>query len=236
MKAKVESVTTKAWKQQAGERAALLVEDGMIVGLGSGTTALAFVRALGVRVESGLRIHAVSSSEATTHAALAAGIELIDFDARVDLAIDGADAIERGSLSAIKGLGGALTREKLVALAADQFVLVGDTSKVFGQLSESQPHIPIPVEALPFGWQLTRRRLSSLGDPVLRLFDEQPFVTDNGNLILDLYSADFRRVPDLAAGIKSITGVVEHGLFLNLASLAIIAGEDGLEEMVVSAG
>lgn len=222
-------------KRQAGEQAALLVEDGMTVGLGSGTTAMAFVRALGERIHSGLRVRAVSSSVLTSRLAHSAGIELIELDSRLDLAIDGADAIERGSLCAIKGLGGALTREKLVAMAADQFVLVGDASKVFGQLAESQPRVPIPVEVLPFGWQLTCGRLSAIGEPVLRMFDDKPLITDNGNLILDLYSADYTRISDIANAIKEITGVVEHGLFLNMASRAIVAGDDGVEELVVSA-
>lgn len=232
---KVKTVTSDEQKQLAGERAALLVEDGMIVGLGSGTTALAFVRALGHRVHAGLRVRAVSSSALTSAAAMDAGIELVELNARLDIAVDGADAIERGTLFAIKGLGGALTREKLVALAADRFVLVGDSSKVFASLSDTQPRIPIPVEVLPFGWQHTRDRLASIGEPMLRFVEEQPVVTDNGNLVLDLYSADFGQVLDLALAIKATTGVVEHGLFLNLASLAIVAGSDGVEEFVVNA-
>lgn len=226
-------MTAEQHKQWAGERAALLVEDGMTVGLGSGTTARAFVRALGARVQAGLRVRAVSSSVVTGRLAIEAGIELVELNSRLDLAVDGADAIERGTLSAIKGLGGALTREKLVALAADRFVLVGDTSKVFASLAQTQPRIPIPVEVLPFGWQHTRDRLALIGDPVPRMFDEQPFVTDNGNLILDLYAADCDQILDLALAIKEITGVVEHGLFLNMASLAIVAGRDGVKELVV---
>ncbi|CAN5129872.1 ribose-5-phosphate isomerase RpiA [soil metagenome] len=229
-------MTAEEQKQQAGERAALLVEDGMIVGLGSGTTSMAFVRALGKRISSGLRMRAVSSSVLTSRVAHAAGIELIELESRLDLAIDGADAIELGSLRAIKGLGGALTREKLVAVAADQFVLVGDAGKVFSRLADSQPRVPIPVEVLPFGWQLTCSRLGLLGEPVLRMFDEKPFITDNGNLILDLYAADYGQIPDLANAIKEITGVIEHGLFLNMASRAIVAGHDGVEELVVGAG
>lgn len=233
---KVKSVTAEEQKQLAGERAALLVEDGMTVGLGSGTTAMAFVRALGERINSGLRMRAVSSSVLTTRLAREVGIELIELECRLDLAIDGADAIERGSLCAIKGLGGALTREKLVAIAADQFVLVGDASKVFDRLSESQPNVPVPVEVLPFAWRLTRSRLGLLGEPVLRMVDEKSFLTDNGNFILDLYWADYTQILDLAAAIKEVTGVVEHGLFLNMASRAIVAGDDGVVEFVLSAG
>jgi len=223
-------------KRQAGERAAMLVEDGMTIGLGSGSTALAFVRALGQRVAEGLRVRAVSSSERTSAAAAAVGIELIDLVGRLDLAVDGADVIERGSLHAIKGLGGALTREKLVALATDRFILIGDSSKVTEHLRESQPRIPIPVEVVPFGWKLTRERLGQLGDPVLREHDGTPFVTDNGNLVLDLYGTDVDQPEQLAATLKEMTGVVEHGLFLNMAALAIVAGQGGIEELTVERG
>lgn len=227
-------MTAEEQKEQAGKRAALLVEDGMTVGLGSGTTAMAFVRALGERIQAGLQVRAVSSSVLTSSLAMELGIELVELESRVDLAVDGADAIERGTLCAIKGLGGALTREKLVALAAGSFVLVGDASKVFTSLDQTQPQTPLPVEVLPFGWKLTRKRLGLLGEPVLRLFDEKPFITDNGNLVLDLFSADYSQLPDLALAIKEITGVVEHGLFLNMASLAVLAGTEGVEELVIS--
>lgn len=231
---KVVSVSADEQKRRAGERAALLVEDGMRVGLGSGTTALAFVRALGERVHSGLWLQAVSSSVLTSRLAHDVGIDVIKFEGRLDLAIDGADAIETGTLCAIKGLGGALTREKLVALAADQFVLVGDSSKVFDRLADSQPRIPVPVEIVPFGWRLTREQLGLLGEPVLRERDGEPFISDNGNLIIDLYSADYTRLADLACAIKEITGVVEHGLFLHMASSAIIASDNGVEDLVAA--
>lgn len=228
---KVVSVSADEQKRRAGERAALLVEDGMTIGLGSGTTSLAFVRALGERVRAGLQVRAVSSSELTNRLAHNVGIDVIEFEGRLDLAIDGADAIEAGTLCAIKGLGGALTREKLVALAADQFVLIGDASKVFERLSDSRPRIPVPVEVVPFGWRLTCEQLGLLGDPLLRERDGEPFITDNGNLIIDLYSADYTHVTDLACAIKEITGVVEHGLFLNMAARAIIAGDNGVEDL-----
>lgn len=231
---KVKMLTAEEQKQRAGERAALLVEDGMTIGLGSGSTAMAFVRALGERVRDGLRVSAVSSSVLTSSLAIEMGIELVELNSRLDLAVDGADAIERGTLCAIKGLGGALTREKLVALASDRFVLVGDDSKVFDNLSDTQPRIPIPVEVLPFGWQLTSERLGLIGRPVLRRFEEKPYITDNGNYILDLYSAEYDQIPDLDHALKEITGVVEHGLFLNMAGLAIVAGSAGVEELLVS--
>lgn len=229
-------VVAEGQKQRAGARAAELVEDGMVIGLGSGSTALAFVRALGERIATGLSITAVSSSVRTSQVALEVGIELIDLQGRLDLAVDGADIIERGSLCAIKGLGGALTREKLVALAADRFILVGDGSKVVDQLAESQPGLPVPVEVVPFGWELTRERLQLHGEPRLRMDGDNPFITDNGNLILDVHGMNYDLLPDLARAIKEITGVVEHGLFLNMAAMAIIAGDGHIEELVVSTG
>lgn len=205
----------------------------MTIGLGSGSTALAFVHALGERIQTGLNVRAVSSSDRTSREALKVGIELVDLEGRLDLAVDGADVIERGTLCAIKGLGGALTREKLVALAAERFVLVGDASKVVDSLSESQPRVPVPVEVVPFGWKLTNERLQLLGEPVLRRQNGSPVITDNGNLILDLFNTDYAQLPDLASAIKEISGVVEHGLFLNMAALAIVAREVGVEELRV---
>jgi ribose 5-phosphate isomerase A len=228
-------VAAEEQKQRAGARAAELVEDGMTIGLGSGSTALAFVQALGERVTGGLSVRAVSSSVKTSQAALQSGIELIKLQGRLDLAVDGADIIERGSLCAIKGLGGALTREKLVALAADRFILVGDGSKVVNQLKDSQPDLPVPIEVVPFGWELTRNRLQLHGDPRLRTDGDKPYITDNGNLILDVYGMDYSLLPDLTRAIKEITGVVEHGLFLNMAALAIVAGDNHIEELRVSA-
>lgn len=212
----------------------MLIEDGMAVGLGSGSTALAFVEALGRRVADGLRLTAVSSSKITTDAAIKAGLEVTELTGRLDIAIDGADVIERGTLSAIKGLGGALTREKLVTLAADRFVLIGDTTKVVDTLDESQPEVPVPVEVIPFGWELTRERLSLYGEPRLRKVKGEPFVTDNGNLILDVYGMEYGQLPDAARAVKEITGVVEHGLFLHMSALAIIGTDEGFIELEVT--
>lgn len=217
-------------KQLVGERAAQLVEDGSTVGLGSGSTALEFVRALGQRVQGGLEITAVSSSVQTARVAGEYGIPLVELRGPLDIVVDGADAIERGTLHAIKGLGGALTREKLVAGASGRLVLIADHRKIMTSLSESQPSIPLPVEVVAFGWELTRERLQKYGDPVLREVDGQPFVTDNSNLILDLFNADYGDLQALADDLKALTGVVDHGLFLNLATEAIIAWDDRIEE------
>lgn len=222
-------------KRLAGTHAAGLVEDGMRVGLGSGTTAAHFVVALGARVAQGLRLTAVASSERTRLLAIDCGLTLVELDAPLDFAADGADAIERGSLAAIKGLGGALVREKLIAEHAARFVLIADDSKLFETLSASRPRIPVPVEVVPFGWQLTRSALRAFGEPVLRGTARQPFVTDNGNLVLDLFNADYSALGRLAADLKALHGVVGHGLFLDAASQAILAGPAGVEVLHRSA-
>lgn len=218
-------------KRRAAEWTAGMVEDGMSLGLGSGTTAELFVRALAPRVANGLRVRCVASSGRTERLANELGIPIIDLDGELDLAVDGADAIERGTLAAIKGRGGALTREKIVALAARRFILVGDSSKLVNHLSDALPVMPVPVEVLQFGWQMARLRLAALGDPVLRERDGAAFVTDNGNFVLDLYNAPLDRPSGLATAISGIPGVVEHGLFLNIASLAAIGDADGVLEL-----
>ncbi len=209
----------------------MFVDDGMRLGLGSGTTAELFVRALAPRVHGGLRVQMVSSSERTELLARDLGMVVVDLDGPLDLAIDGADAIEIGSLAAIKGRGGALTREKLVAAAASRFIIVVDSSKVVPRLDDVAGTIPIPVEVLPFGWRTTAARLERFGQPVLRVRDGEPFVTDNGNLILDLQMVSLCDPAAVAQGITSVTGVVEHGLFLGMASLALIGTNDGIDEL-----
>jgi ribose 5-phosphate isomerase A len=222
-------------KQLAAAHAAQLVEDGMTVGLGSGTTAELFVRALAPHLAAGLRIRAVASSTRTERVAREVGIELVELDGVLDLAVDGADVIERGTLNAIKGLGGALTREKLVALAARRFILIGDGSKCADSLASHPDRVPVPVEVLAFGWQLTRRRLETLGRPVRRERDGAPFLTDNGNLILDLYDADLAEPAALARALDDTPGVVMHGLFLGIAERAIVAGANGVSVLTRAA-
>jgi ribose 5-phosphate isomerase A len=220
----------KLGKHRAAERAATLVEDGMLLGLGSGTTSEMFVRALGERVAGGLRLRAVASSSRTQRLAQEMGITLVDLTTPLDLAVDGADAVEVGTLTAIKGRGGALTREKLVAGAASRFVLILDPRKVVAKLSEAASTVPLPVEVLPFGWQMTRQRLTQFGDPILRERAGQPFVTDNGNLILDIHTPTLDAPDETAARIAGTLGVVDHGLFIDMASLAIVGSDDGVKE------
>jgi ribose 5-phosphate isomerase A len=218
-------------KRQAAERAATLVQDGMLLGLGSGTTSELFVRALGERVAAGLRLRGVASSARTERVAQEMGITLVDLTEPLDLAVDGAVAVEVGTLAAIKGHGGALTREKLVAGAAARFVLIVDPRKVFQHMRDASGTVPLPVEVLPFGWQMTCKRLAQFGDPVLRERDGQPFVTDNGNFILDIHSALLDDPVSTAHRISATLGVVDHGLFLDMASLTIVGCDDGVQEL-----
>lgn len=219
-------------KRRAGREAAAMVQDGTVIGLGSGSTAREFVRALGERVADGLNVRAVASSRQTAKLACEMGITVVDLAQPLDLAVDGADAVDRSTLAAIKGLGGALVREKLVARAAVRFVLVIDDSKLYDHLADSQPQIPVPVEVLPFGWKLTQQRLQGLGNAVIRTGDDgKPFVSDNGNLILDLYGCEYGNLLDLGARIKQISGVVDHGLFFNLVTDAIVASPEGIRTL-----
>lgn len=217
-------------KRLAGERAAELVEPGMAVGLGSGSTAEEFIRAVGSRVSAGLRITAVASSLATADLARSLEIELVEHDGPLDLAVDGADAVEQDSLTAIKGLGGALVREKLVAVAARRYVLIIDGSKLYERLADSHGRVPLPVEVLPFGAKLTRDHLRAFGEPRLRLTASgSPYMSDNGNLIFDLHGVDYQNLTELNRRIKMLSGVVDHGLFHDLASQTIVATPAGVE-------
>jgi len=212
-------------------RAADLVEEDMLVGIGSGTTAELFLRALEPRLRSGLRIRGVASSIRSERIAAEIGLPLVALTGTLDLAVDGADAIERGTLATIKGLGGALTREKLIADAAQRFVLIADDSKLFDRLSQAIDRVPVPVEVLSFGWQLTQERLSAFGTPVLRVGDGTPFVTDNGNFVLDLHVAFLDDPAVFGQTLHSMTGVVEHGLFVGMASLALVGSQRGVIEL-----
>ncbi len=218
-------------KLEAAERAAGLVESGMVVGLGSGTTAALAVRALGRRVAAGLDIVGVPTSEKTAVLARELGIRLSDLarHERIDLTIDGADEVERGTLHLVKGLGGALLREKIVASATARLVIVADESKVVDRLRIREG--PIPIEVATFGWQSTARRLRAIGGEFqLRLgADGQPFVSDGGHYIVDAGFTGFNSAEDLAQALDRTVGVMEHGLFLHMAQQAIVGGAAGVE-------
>jgi len=232
-------------KRRAGERAAELVDDGDVVGLGSGSTAAAAIRALGERVDSGLDVRGVPTSHQSREVALDAGIPVVDLDQveAVDVAIDGADQVATGGGGAddtaadagvgvpplIKGGGGCHAREKLVDAAAGELIIVVDPAKLAPTLDAA-----VPVEVLPAARTLVADRLRELGgDPTLReaAAKSGPVVTDNGNLVLD---AEFGTVDDpasLAADLAGIPGVLEHGLFVEMADRVLVGREDGVETL-----
>jgi len=222
-------------KRAAALRAIEYVEDGMVVGLGTGSTATFVVAGLGARVADGLKIVGIPTSERTATQARGLGIPLATFaeHQRIDLTIDGADEVERGSLNLIKGLGGALLREKIVAAASDRLVIVVDHDKLVDKLGD---HTPVPVEVTQFGWQATQARLIQLGaEPALRHAGEDHlFITDGGNYILD---CRFARIDDpkaLELGIAKIVGVVESGLFVGRSSAVIVASAGGVEVLTAN--
>ena len=224
-------------KQAAAEAAAALAEDGMVLGLGSGSTATAAVSAIGRRVAQGLRVTGIPTSENTEALARSLGIPLSNLDehSQIDLAIDGADEVERGTLNVIKGRGGALLEEKLVASASRRFAIVVDESKLVDRLCPDRQ--AIPVEVVPFGWKTTAQRLRSKGaEWTLRMGREgQPFVTDGGHYILDCSFPPFDSARELQAQIDGVVGVVEHGLFLGMATEVIVArsGAKGVPEIQI---
>jgi ribose 5-phosphate isomerase A len=219
-------------KQDAALRAVEFIEDGMVVGLGTGSTAYFVVEGLGARVAKGLKIVGIPTSERTATQARSLGIPLATFaeHQHIDLTIDGADEVERGSLNLIKGLGGALLREKIVAAASRRLVIVVDQEKLVDRLGD---HTPVPIEVVQFGWQATAAALARLGaEPVLRhAHEDHPFITDGGNYTLD---CRFPRITDaktLESQIISIVGVVDCGLFIGRASAVIVAATDGIHVM-----
>ena len=216
-------------KRAAALHAIDYVRDGMRVGLGTGSTAMLAVQELGVRVSKGLKIVGVPTSERTASLARQVGIPLMTLDEspELDLTIDGADEVDPRTLDVIKGLGGALLREKIVALASKLVVLVVDESKVVRRLGEKTP---VPVEVVPFGWTRAQDALATSGcEPNRRVSqDGQPYITDGGNYLLDCRFPGIDDPSALAARIKSITGVVEHGLFVGIACRVVVAGEAGI--------
>jgi ribose 5-phosphate isomerase A len=218
-------------KRAAARAAVAHVRSGMVVGLGTGSTAALAVEEIGRRQrEEGLAIVGIPTSERTARQAEGLGISLVELAThpRIDLTIDGADAVNRGRLDLIKGLGGALLREKIVAAASEAMVVIVDQSKLAVPFGAS---CPVPVAVVRFGWQATARRLGELGtEPVLRLDGaDAPYVTDGGNLILDCRFGGIADPGALGTAIKQITGVVESGLFIDLATEVIVASPGGIE-------
>jgi ribose 5-phosphate isomerase A len=218
-----------ALKLAAARSAVRLVADGMIVGLGSGSTAAFAISSLGERVRDGLRIVGVPTSERSATQARAVGIDTIELgDApRVDMTIDGADQVEEDTLDLIKGLGGALLREKIVACASDRLIIVVHGAKLVRQLASQGA---VPIEIVQFGWQVTARHLSELGaQPTLRREpDGAPFHTDGGNFIVDCTFGSPISAPSIAEQLDHVVGVVEHGFFIDLTSEVHVAERDGV--------
>lgn len=216
-----------ALKRAAAEKALELVRDGMLLGLGSGSTARYFNEGVGRLVAGGMKVRGVPTSRATAELAAANGIPIVtELLGPIDLTVDGADEVDP-ALNLIKGRGGALFREKVVAAASKRFLVVVDASKVVKRLGVGV----LPIEVLPFLWRSTAERLASLGTSLtVRGGEEAPYITDNGNLILDLtIEGGISDAAALAAAIRSTVGVVEHGLFIGMTDTCIVAGPDGPE-------
>ncbi|MFN3076099.1 MAG: ribose-5-phosphate isomerase RpiA [Alphaproteobacteria bacterium] len=212
-------------KKAAGEAAADMVRDGMTLGLGSGTTVDYFLRALGERVLGGMRIRGVPTSERTAHLCRRLGIDLLDFTSvdEVDLTVDGADEVD-DSFRMIKGGGGALLREKMVAIASRQIAIVVDSSKLVTSLG----NFPLAVEVTRFGHHLVERKLRERGIPCrLRISGDDPYITDNGHYILDCRMGIIEDPIRTEAGLKGMNGIVATGLFIGLCDTLIVGrGKD----------
>ncbi|GGA03169.1 ribose-5-phosphate isomerase A [Paenibacillus marchantiophytorum] len=213
-------------KKLAGEQAATYIEEGMILGLGTGSTVYWTIQKLGELVKQGLKIKGIPTSKATEHLARELGIPILDISEvqEIDLTIDGADEVNP-DFALIKGGGGALFREKMVASLSRRLLIVVDDSKVVSTLGK----FPLPVEVVPFGWEITSRNIARLGcSPKLRLHTAGPFITDNGNYILDCYFTEIQHPELLNEQLTKIIGVVETGLFVNMAEMIIVGGNDGV--------
>ncbi|GEL77697.1 ribose-5-phosphate isomerase A [Tenuibacillus multivorans] len=214
-------------KKAVGEKAVEDIQDGMTIGLGSGSTVYWMLKRLGEKVQEGIKVSGVPSSVRTENWAKEFGVPLTDFSEvnRLDLAIDGADEIDP-NFNLIKGGGGSLLREKIVNQAADRFVVVADESKLVEELGA----FPLPIEVVQFGWELTAKHLESLGcNPELRKKDGDVFVTNNQNYILDCQFNSITEPEKLHEEIKSLVGVVETGLFFNMTNQVLIGEEQGVK-------
>ena len=226
----MEAVPVQERKRAAARRALEEVRDGTVLGLGSGSTAEVFLEELAKRVRDGLRVAAVPSSKRVARLAGEHGVPLTTLEDQPHLAIavDGADEIHLGSFSVIKGGGGSLVREKLVALATDREIIIADESKVVERLGQERP---VPVAVVQFGWNRTAARLEELGcEPTLRAADDgSPFVTDDSHYVLDCGFGPIAEPDRLASRIKALVGVVEHGLFIGLVHEMIVATAEGVK-------
>lgn len=212
--------TIEGNKKIAAERAAAYIQDGMIVGLGTGSTVYWTIKKIGERIKAGLKIKGIPSSSKTERLAIEYGIPMTDFSKvrKIDLTIDGADEIDP-HFNLIKGGGGALLREKIVGVSAKEVIIVADHLKMVSHLGK----FPLPVEVVPFGWEITAHTAAQLGcSPALRMKDGRIFTTDNGNYILDCSFESIANPYLTHQQLKLIVGVVETGLFVGMADKIII--------------
>lgn len=214
-------------KRAAGEKATEFIKDRMIVGLGTGSTVYYTINKLGEMVANGLRIKAVSTSRSTTELAEKLGISLVSLNEidHIDITIDGADEVD-DDLNGIKGGGGALLYEKLVAVSSDKVIWVVDSSKMVKKLGR----FPLPVEVIPFAYNQVLNKFKNMDfSPKVRMKNNSFFVTDGGHYIIDLYLNEIENPYELQNNLDSMPGVVEHGLFLNIADTIIVGKENSVE-------
>lgn len=212
-------------KKLAAEKAVEFVKDGMIVGLGTGSTAYFAIQKIGQKVKEGLSIRAIATSNQSEELAKELGIPLLPFAEidEIDVTIDGADEVD-ANWNLIKGGGGALLREKIVAAATKQLIIIVDESKLVKELGK----FPLPVEIIPFGYEMTIRKLQKLGaEPVLRKAGDEVYVTDNGNYIADCHLGSIARPEELHRMLNLIPGIVDNGLFIDMAAVVIAGNADG---------
>ncbi|MDQ1004635.1 ribose 5-phosphate isomerase A [Neobacillus niacini] len=206
-------------KKVVGEKAVEYVKDGMVVGLGTGSTAFYFITKLGELVQQGLSIKGVPTSKQTEKLASELGIPLVSFNEieQIDLAVDGADEVDP-ELNLIKGGGGALLREKIIAKASKTFIVIADSHKNVDTLG----FFPLPIEVVPYGFKMTMKHIRDLGSTTkLRQHQGNPFLTDNGNYIVDTSFQKIRQPKELEKNLNLIPGVVDSGLFVEMADAAI---------------
>ncbi|OPJ57620.1 ribose-5-phosphate isomerase RpiA [Clostridium chromiireducens] len=214
-------------KRIAGEKATEYIKDGMILGLGTGSTAYYMIKKVGELVRSGMNLKAVATSRNTENLAKELNITLVDIDEvdRIDLCIDGVDEIDK-HFNAIKGGGGALFREKIVANLANEVIWIMDNSK----LVDSIGAFPLPIEVLPYGYTQVIRKLKSYSlNPAIRVKDGNVFISDNGNYIVDLHIGNPMDINDVYDKVNGLTGVLETGLFINMCKRIIVGTDSGVK-------
>jgi ribose 5-phosphate isomerase A len=230
IRGKVSTLNTEKEKQAAGQASVQFIEEGSIVGLGTGSTAFFAIQAVAERVRAGLKIRAIPTSDHTRNLAASLGIPLTTLDEyqQIDVDIDGADEIDP-QLNLIKGGGGALLREKIIASASKRFIVIADSTKLVSQLGK----FPLPVEIVPFAKALVAKEIEALGASVKlrKLPNGEPFESDEGHNILDCSFGSIPDPPALALKLEAIPGVVEHGMFINMANLAVVGTGTGVKEI-----